>query len=60
MITILSKFNTVQQTILFWKSDVITEKTKAKANVDLVIHFLENIPQYTNYIYILERVKYYR
>lgn len=44
MITVLSKFNTIRQTLWPRKGNAGKEKTKAELYSDLIICFLENIP----------------
>lgn len=59
MITVLSEFDAIQQIIWPRKSDTVIRKTKIEAYGDLAICLLENIPQYTDYVYISEGIKHY-
>lgn len=59
MITVLSEFDAIRRTIWPCEGDAATGKTKAEAYSDLAICLLENISQYTDYVYTPERVKHY-
>ena len=60
MITVLSQFDAIRQTIWPREGDAATGKTKAEAQSDLAIGLLEYIPQYIDHVYTPEGVKHYR
>ena len=59
MITVLSEFDAIQQTIWLCEGDFVTGKIKAEAYGDLAICSLEHIPQYIDHVHTPERVKHY-
>ncbi len=59
MITVLSEFDAIRQTIWPREGDAATAKTKAEAHGDLTIRFWEHISQYTDHLQTTEGVKHY-